>query len=81
MALDLMRTAPCSQQIERHGWSISYTLRKPGSSMRGDIHIVDPRDGAKLYSIIAFKRKVGLVDPAEPTRIIRRGQPRHRRGT
>ena len=28
-----------------HGWSISYVLRPPGHSSRGDLYMVDPADG------------------------------------
>ena len=43
------------------GWQLSYTVRKDGGYVRGDMCAIDPADGQKIFSVIGMKRKLGLV--------------------
>ena len=49
-----------------HGWNVVFTLRGGCSSTRGDLMVVDPRDGQKIFSIVSLKRKLGLEDAPPP---------------
>jgi hypothetical protein len=45
-----------------HGWRVMYTLRRQGTTAnRGDICVIDPRDGQKIYSIVGLERKMGRI--------------------
>ena len=62
-----MRKAKQSSQTKTRvvlGWTLTYTLRPPGACSRGDLLIVDPRDEQKIFSVISFKRKLGLEEAA-----------------
>ncbi|MDC0526039.1 hypothetical protein OAO87_03475 [bacterium] len=62
-AIEGVRSASATRTLVLHGWSITWSVRPGhGSKVRGDLCIVDPRDGQKLYSVVALKRKLGLAD-------------------
>ena len=49
-----------------HNWSITYTTReKKGASgaPRGDMCLVEPESGSKIFSLVSLKRKLGLAPP------------------
>ena len=49
-----------------HGWDLKYNLRKTGTAVRGDMCAIDPRDGQKIFSQIALKRKLQVaVEPSD----------------
>lgn len=55
------RTGRASDK-EVHGWRVIYTLRRHGTTAnRGDICIIDPRDGQKIFSLVGLERKMGRV--------------------
>jgi hypothetical protein len=63
MTLERIRTQRVNQQLECHGWAISFVMRAASKSRgkpHGDFQIIDPTDGSKLYSILSVKRKLGL---------------------
>ena len=64
-AVEAIRVSPTSTTQVVNGWSINWSVR-PGNSaaVRGDLCIVDPQDGQRIYSLVALKRKLGLVDTA-----------------
>lgn len=64
-AVEDVRGSHTSQTIIVHGWKITWSVR-PGhqSVARGDLCIVDPRDGHKFYSVISLKRRLGLEPSA-----------------
>ena len=63
-----------------HGWDLKYNLRKTGTAVRGDMCAIDPRDGQKIFSQIALKRKLQVA--VEPSAAPEAGEkrPRARRG-
>ena len=63
-AIEQMRRATKNVNTKCLGWTLCYTLRKQGGSTRGDMMVVDPADGQKLYSVVSVKRKLGLAGPA-----------------
>ena len=66
-AIDAMRASTKNVTTSCLGWSLTYTLRKqPGSSTRGDMMVIDPSDGQKLFSIVSIKRKLGMIATAPP---------------
>lgn len=71
-AVEAVRASGLSRHAVKHGWSISFNVRKPvggrGSrgAPRGDLCIIDPRDGNKYASVVSLKRRLGLVDAVEP---------------
>ena len=67
-AIKHIRTSKKNAKIVVHGFRIEWTLRdKRHSSMRGDLVMIDPRDGQKLFSVVSVQRKLGLVAPVEPS--------------
>ena len=49
-----------------HNWSITYTTReKKGANgaPRGDMCLVEPVSGNKIFSLVSLKRKLGLAPP------------------
>ena len=61
-----IRKSTKNSKISVHGWTIEWTLRdKRHSSTRGDLVMIDPRDGQKLFSVVSVQRKLGLVAPVE----------------
>ena len=62
-AVEVMRKAPSNTDKWVHGWRLIFTLRgRPGSSTRGDMTAIDPRDGQKLYSIVSMRRKLSATE-------------------
>ena len=63
-----------------HGWDLKYNLRKTGTAVRGDMCAIDPRDGQKIFSQLALKRKLQVA--VEPSAAPEAGEkrPRARRG-
>ena len=63
LALEDLKQRNYDSSCVCHGWDLSYRLRlqfvKKGGT-RGDITAIDPRDGEKLHSLPAIKRKLGL---------------------
>ena len=68
-AIAAMRKAAKATEFVKHGWTLQWKVRQnQGGSTRGDMCIIDPRDGQKIYSIVGLKRKMGLrgVEPPQP---------------
>ena len=67
--LERMQNERESRRDECHGWVISYAVRSKQyakeSKKRGDLVVTDPRDGERLHSVLAVKRKLGLVTAVE----------------
>ena len=62
-AIAEVRKATASTDRMVHGWSITWSVREvSGAKVRGDLCVVDPRDHRKYNSVIALRRKLGLVD-------------------
>lgn len=50
-------------QIVLFGWELHVNVRRlGGTAMRCDIMIIEPKNGAKIYSIIGLKRRLGVAD-------------------
>ena len=62
-AIEEMRRATKNVNTVCFGWKLVYTLRKQGGTTRGDMMVIDPADGQKLYSVVSVKRKLGLAAP------------------
>ena len=60
-----LRASVKSTKAVVHGWVLEWTMRKPGSTTKGDLLAVDPRDGQPYMSQVAIKRKLGL-EPIAP---------------
>jgi hypothetical protein len=59
-----------------HGWRVMYTLRRHGTAAnRGDICVIDPRDGQKIFSTVGLERKMGRVEAMESVPPTVRGSP------
>ena len=57
-AVEAMRRRPHDTDEWCHGWRLIYTLRGPGASARGDMTVVDPLDGQKIFSLVGLQRKL-----------------------
>ena len=57
-AVEAMRRRPHDTDEMCHGWRLMYTLRGPGASSRGDMAVVDPIDGQKIFSMVGLQRKL-----------------------
>ena len=55
-AVEDVRGSLSAQTIIMHGWTITWSVRP--QSTRGDLCIVDPRDGQKFHSVISLKRRL-----------------------
>ena len=64
-AVHEMKSKSSASNFFKHGWQLIYTLRTPGSSTRGDMCVIDPRDGQKIFSIVGLRRKLGLEEAME----------------
>eukprot|EP00967_Tisochrysis_lutea_P014457 scaffold16223_cov27-Tisochrysis_lutea.AAC.4 len=66
-----LRAAGVSREAWKHGWFIGFSVRRPTGAKssrgapRGDLNVVDPRDGAKYASVVSIKRKLGLMEAVE----------------
>ena len=54
-AVEAMRRRPSNTDEYLHGWRLIYSLRAAGSSSRGDMTAIDPRDGQKIYSLVGLR--------------------------
>ena len=61
-AVQLMKSKSSNQNFVKHGWQCVYTLRSAGSATRGDMCVIDPRDGQKIFSLVGMRRKLGLEE-------------------
>ena len=61
-AVQLMKSKSSNQNFVKHGWQCVYTLRTAGSATRGDMCVIDPRDGQKIFSLVGMRRKLGLEE-------------------
>ena len=78
-AIDEMRRVSRGCDYSLFGWRLVYTLRRaPGSSTRGDIMVVDPRDGQKIFSTLGLKRKLGFALQTKHTRPLTASKCTHR---
>eukprot|EP00965_Chrysotila_dentata_P153762 5083209-Pleurochrysis_carterae.AAC.1 len=69
--IDRIRKAGCAAEVDVHGWNVTYTLRggskgKSRGAPRGDLTVVDPRDGSKIFSAVALQRKLMGVEEEKP---------------
>lgn len=70
-AVEAVRAAGMSGETTKHGWIISFHVRKPAGGRgsrgapRGDLSMIDQRDGNKYASVVSLKRRLGLTEPAE----------------
>ena len=60
-AVQRMKSKSSNQNFVKHGWQCLYALRTSGSATRGDMCVIDPRDGQKIFSLVA-----SCVDPYVP---------------
>ena len=67
-AVQQMKAKSSNQNFFKHGWQCMFTLRAPGATTRGDMCVIDPRDGQKIFSLIGMRRKLGLSEAMEPPR-------------
>ena len=44
-AVHEMKSKSSASNLFKHGWQLIYTMRAPGASTRGDLCVIDPRDG------------------------------------
>jgi len=57
-----VRSAATNVERTVYGWTVCFTMRR-NEHHRGDLVVVDPRDGKKLYSEVAVMRRLGLGEP------------------
>ena len=70
-AIDEMRRSTKNVNRRYLGWKLEFNLRKqPGSSTRGDMMVIDPADGQKLFSVVSVKRKLGMPAPSAAARAL-----------
>ncbi|EOD24621.1 hypothetical protein EMIHUDRAFT_450551 [Emiliania huxleyi CCMP1516] len=63
-AVEAVRAGGATAETELHGWHIGFSAAARGAP-RGDLVVVDPRDGSKLHSVVSLKRRLSLLPPAE----------------
>ena len=61
-AVQRMKSKSSNQNFVKHGWQCLYALRTSGSATRGDMCVIDPRDGQKIFSLVGMRRKLGLEE-------------------
>ena len=61
-AVQRMKSKSSNQNFVKHGWQCIYALRTSGSATRGDMCVIDPRDGQKIFSLVGMRRKLGLEE-------------------
>jgi hypothetical protein len=61
-AVQRMKSKSSNQNFVKHGWQCLYVLRTSGSATRGDMCVIDPRDGQKIFSLVGIRRKLGLEE-------------------
>ena len=61
-AVQRMKSKSSNQNFVKHGWQCLYVLRSSGSATRGDMCVIDPRDGQKIFSLVGMRRKLGLEE-------------------
>ena len=70
--VDALKARGEDAQLTVHGWELRFKTRskaqKSRSSIGGDIRLVDPADGVALSSMLALKRKLGLVEEGETSK-------------
>ena len=49
-AVQRMKSKSSNQNFVKHGWQCLYVLRSSGSATRGDMCVIDPRDGQRILS-------------------------------